>query len=166
MRFCVERNVAHFIELAIPAEDVRLTGLDHADVRVPSLAAVEAFYDALLPALGLVRKSESHVAADGEWYAVDERRPRNVIEYWSSIEGGVLSWFVGFIEDTTMKTTATRIAFALDDEAKLAEVERLVRDAGGMRVERSTDAAYPALFFEDPTGTRLEICARRHRAEA
>ena len=28
-------------------------GIDHIDVRVPALPAVEAFYDALMPALGL-----------------------------------------------------------------------------------------------------------------
>ena len=37
---------------------MRLLGLDHADIRVPSLAAVEAFYDAVMPGLGLSRKTE------------------------------------------------------------------------------------------------------------
>jgi hypothetical protein len=31
---------------------VKLRGIDHADIRVASLAAVERFYDALLPGLG------------------------------------------------------------------------------------------------------------------
>jgi catechol-2,3-dioxygenase len=63
-----------------------------------------------------------------------------------------------------MDATATRLAFALDSEADLAAVEALVRAAGGRVVEFSSDAGYPALFFEDPLGTRLEICARRPRA--
>jgi catechol 2,3-dioxygenase-like lactoylglutathione lyase family enzyme len=143
---------------------MKLLGLDHADIRVPSLGAVEAFYDALLPALGLSRKSESHVGADGEWYDVAADRPRNVIEYHSPIEAGSAGWFVGFIEDAGMIPTATRIAFALDAEANLPGIEPLVRAAGGRIVEWSIDAGYPALFFEDPAGTRLEICARRPRA--
>ncbi len=142
---------------------MKLTGLDHADIRVPSIAAVEAFYDAVMPALGLSRKSESHVGADGEWYDVDERRPRNAIEYHTPIEPGTRGWFVGFIEDSPMRPTATRIAFALEREDDLPAVETLVRAAGARVVEWSIDAGYPALFFEDPVGTRLEVCARRPR---
>jgi catechol-2,3-dioxygenase len=143
---------------------MKISGLDHADIRVTSLTAVEAFYDALLPVLGLSRKSESHVGSDGEWYDVDATHPRNTIEYHTPIEPGAIGWFVGFIEDPGMTPTKTRIAFALDTEQDLAAVEPLVRDAGGKVVEWSIDAGYPALFFEDPAGTRLEICARRPRA--
>lgn len=50
---------------------MKLLRLDHADIRVPSLAAVEGFYDTVLPVLGLSRKTESHVGPDGEWYDVD-----------------------------------------------------------------------------------------------
>jgi catechol 2,3-dioxygenase-like lactoylglutathione lyase family enzyme len=142
---------------------MKILGLDHADIRVPSLAAVEAFYDALLPQLGLSRKTESHVGADGEWYDVDFEHPQNVIEYHTPIEPGSPGWFVGFIEDPAMTPTATRIAFALDAETNLAAIEPVVRAAGGRVVEWSIDAGYPALFFEDPAGTRLEICARRPR---
>ena len=143
--------------------NLNLLGLDHADIRVRSLNAVEAFYDALLPALGLLRKSESHVGADGEWYDVDATRPRNVIEYHTPIAVGSAGWFVGFIENPATIPNETRIAFALEREGDLAAVETLVRQAGGLVVERSAVASYPALFFEDPAGTRLEICARRPR---
>jgi hypothetical protein len=37
----------------------------------------------------------------------------------------------------------------------------LVREAGGRVIEWSIESHYPALFFEDPVGTRLEICVRR-----
>jgi catechol-2,3-dioxygenase len=147
-----------------PGRGPTLLGLDHADIRVRSLSAVEAFYDALLPALGLSRKSESHVGADGEWYDVAATRPRNVIEYHTPIEVGSAGWFVGFIENQATISNETRIAFTLEHEGDLAAVEALVRQAGGLVVERSIDASYPALFFEDPVGTRLEICARRPRA--
>lgn len=143
---------------------MKVLGLDHADIRVPSLAAVEAFYDALLPALGLSRKTESHVDAKGDWYDVDATHPRNVAEYHTPLVPGSPGWFVGFIEDPGMTPTATRIAFALDAEANLDAVEPLVRRAGCRVIEWSIEPAYPALFFEDPAGTRLEICARRPRA--
>jgi hypothetical protein len=44
------------------------------------------------------------------------------------------------------------------------EAKRLVLAAGGRVVEWSIDAGYPALFFEDPAGIRLEVCAHRPRA--
>ena len=143
---------------------MKLLGLDHADIRVSSIAAVEGFYDAVLPRLGLSRKSEAHVDVHGEWHDVDAVRPRNAIEYHPPLEPGSPGWFVGFIEDPSTLPNATRIAFALDGEADLPALDPLVRDAGGRVVEWSIDDAYPALFFEDPLGTRLEICARRPRA--
>ena len=142
---------------------MKILGLDHADIRVRSIAVVEAFYDALLPKLGLSSKSEAHVGADGEWYDVEASRPRNVIEYRSPIEPGSPGWFVGFIEDPTSAPTATRIAFTLAVEADLPAIEQLLRTAGAGVVEWSSEADYPAIFFEDPGGTRLEICARRPR---
>jgi catechol 2,3-dioxygenase-like lactoylglutathione lyase family enzyme len=143
---------------------MKLLGLDHADIRVPSLAAVEGFYDAILPALGLSRKMASHVGPDGEWYDLDASRPANAIEYCTPLDPSSIGWFVGFIEDEGTVPTATRIALALESEADLAAVEKIVRDAGARVVERSTDAGYPALFFQDPVGTRLEFCARRRHS--
>ncbi len=142
---------------------MKLGGLDHADIRVRSLPAVEPFYDALLPALGLSRKTGAHVGADGEWTDVDGSHPRNAVEYHTPVVSGERGWFVGFIEDPATAPSATRIAFSLDDESSLSEVEKLLTAAGGRVVEWSIDAGYPAIFFEDPLGTRLEICARRPR---
>jgi len=120
---------------------MKILGLDHADIRVPSLAAVEAFYDALLPALGLSRKSESHVGSDGEWVDVDVTHPRNVVEYHTPIVAGSPGWFVGFIEDPGMKPTATRVAFALDAEANLRRSSRsCATPAAGSSSGRSTPA--------------------------
>ncbi len=45
------------------------------------------------------------------------------------------------------------------------EAKRLVLAAGGV-VEWSIDAGYPALFFEDPAGTRLEVGAHVRVPEA
>lgn len=140
---------------------MQLTGLDHADIRVASIAAVEAFYEALLPPLGLTRKSEAHVDAAGDWYDVAADRPRNVIEYHTEKRPGSKGWFVGFIESPGTIATGTRIAFALDDEANLAAVEALLHRIGARVIQRSESENYPAVFFEDPIGTRLEICVRR-----
>ena len=141
---------------------MQLLGLDHADIRVPSLRAVEAFYDALLPKLGLSRKMASHVdAADGEWYPVDEHRPCNAIEYATPVQAGTPGWFVGFIEDARATPSLTRIAFALDAEGDLADLNALLTACDAIKLEWSRTSDYPAIFFEDPVGTRLEICVRR-----
>ncbi len=142
---------------------MRLLKLDHADVRVASIAVIEPFYDAVLLPLGLSRKTHAHVAEDGEWHDVDVSHPPNAVEYHTPVEPGSAGWFIGFIEDSSNPASATRLAFALDSEADLAAVEPLIRAAGARIVEWSSDAGYPALFFEDPLGTRLEICARRPR---
>ncbi|HEY1428911.1 MAG TPA: VOC family protein [Candidatus Tumulicola sp.] len=143
---------------------MRLVKLDHADVRVASIAVIEPFYDAVLMPLGLSRKQRAHVAEDGEWHDVDVAHPPNAVEYHTPVTPGEAGWFIGFIEDSSNVAGATRLAFSLDSEDDLAAVEPLVRAAGGRIVEWSADSGYPALFFEDPLGTRLEICARRPRS--
>jgi hypothetical protein len=45
-------------------------GFDHIDTRVTSVAAVEPFYDQLMPMLGLSRKHYAFVDPQGEWGGV------------------------------------------------------------------------------------------------
>jgi catechol-2,3-dioxygenase len=132
---------------------------------VRSLAEVEPFYDAILPILGLSRKIESHIDARGDWHAVDPTHPRHVIEYCTPIVPGSRDLFVGFIESEHTIASETRIAFAIAEARDLDAIEALVSTAGARIVERSENPLYPAIFFEDPVGTRLEICARRPAPE-
>jgi len=136
-------------------------GLDHIDVRVPSLAAVEPFYDALMPALGLPRKRYSHVDAQGEWLDVDAEHPYNTVEYFEPSSGERAAHFIGFIEDPKHPRNATRIAFRVVAPLDVAGWTARLQTCGARNIEPSDDVvAYPALFFEDPAGTRLELCAR------
>ena len=137
-------------------------GFDHIDLRVSSLAAVEAFYDALLPELGLTRKSFAHVDASGEWHAPSDEKPYNAAEYYEERTIGAAAFFIGVIEDPATRPTATRVAFRVASRAELDTWQRELASIGAVRVEPSADMeTYPALFFEDPAGTRLELCARR-----
>jgi len=140
----------------------RFLGFDHLDVRVRSLAAVEGFYDALMPLLNLPLKTVSHVDAAGNWHeADDDERPYNVVEYYETGVPGVASHFVGFIEDPGMHPVSTRIAFRVESAAALVAWETTLRDMGARNIETSDEMEdYPAIFFEDPAGTRLELCAR------
>jgi catechol 2,3-dioxygenase-like lactoylglutathione lyase family enzyme len=142
----------------------RFLGIDHVDLRVPSLAAVEGFYGALLPKLGLTKKSYSFVDALGEWADASAER-YNVAEWYEeSDEDGRPKAFFGVIEDTDMSMVRTRVAFAV---ASRAEVHRWAQELpalGAREIELSDDGGrYVAVFFTDPLGTRLEIVARAPR---
>ncbi|MBD5634686.1 MAG: VOC family protein [Candidatus Eremiobacteraeota bacterium] len=137
-------------------------GFDHVDVRVRSLAAVEAFYDALLPELGLPAKSFSFVAADGTWSDSSAHERYNTVEYSERSGEPRAQRFIGFIEDPAMRPVATRIAFALSSASEVRAWAARLEALGAREVESDDDFDnYPAVFFEDPAGTRLELCARR-----
>lgn len=138
----------------------RFLGFDHIDTRVPSIKAVEPFYDKLMSKLGLPRKRYAHVDAAGQWDDASDEKPYNTVEYYDEIEDGIIPHFIGFIEDTSMKPTFTRIAFRVLPPLKYPEWEEFLSSIGARRVERSASEEYPAIFFEDPEGTKLEICSR------
>lgn len=139
-------------------------GFDHVDCRVPSLAAVEAFYDALMPELGLPRKRFSYVDEDGEWREASAEHTYNTVEYFEEPQSDRATFFIGFIERPDHVPGFTRIAFRVD-LGRMMELETLLKRIGARHVERSADLdAYPAIFFEDPGGTKLEIVARAARA--
>jgi hypothetical protein len=134
-------------------------GFDHIDVRVPALAPVEAFYDALMPALGLPVKRLSHVDAGGDWHDADAEHPYNTVEYFEPDGTQPNAHFIGFIEDRAMRPNATRIAFRIG-AADLERLRSLLQGLGARNVDDVTATTYPALFFEDPGGTRLELIIR------
>jgi len=142
----------------------KFLGFDHIDARVPSLIAVEPFYDAFFPLLGLTRKGQAHVDAAGDWHEPGPGKPANASEYYEIPEAGATSFFIGIIEDPSMQVVRTRIAFRVPHGELEGWVQRL-RDLGARNIEPSADLQeYPAIFFEDPIGTRLEVCARQPRA--
>ena len=134
-------------------------GFDHVDTRVASLAHVEPFYDALMPKLGLPKKRYAHVDEAGDWHDPSPERPYNTVEYIEERQDGA-GRFIGFIEDRAMRPVSTRIAFRVERASLTGWLGVLVA-MGARNVEPSADLdAYPAIFFEDAAGTRLEICAR------
>jgi catechol 2,3-dioxygenase-like lactoylglutathione lyase family enzyme len=141
--------------------DGTFLGIDHVDTRVRSIKAVEPFYDQLMPVLGLPRKRYSHVDAAGNWHEPSSERPYNAIEYYEPMASGTVSHFIGFIEDVDMQPTSTRIAFRVASPLDVQSWMALLQRIGACRVEPSASAEYPAIFFEDPSGTKLEVCARK-----
>ena len=136
-------------------------GFDHIDCRVRSLAAVETFYDALMPELGLPHKRFFYVDELGEWHEISGDRPYNTVEFSERAQPGRAPFFFGLIERRDHEPGLTRIAFRVE-RARMLELERVLGAMGARNVERNEDLeAYPAVFFEDPGGTKLELVARR-----
>ena len=138
-------------------------GFDHVDTRVRSVRAVEEFYDRLMAELGLPEKRLAHVDERGEWHDPSDAKPYNTVEYYERAKPGKVSCFIGFIEDAQMVPTSTRIAFRVSSSA-LDHWHSLLASIGAANIEWSASAEYPALFFEDPAGTKLELVARRSKA--
>jgi catechol 2,3-dioxygenase-like lactoylglutathione lyase family enzyme len=142
-------------------KDMDFAGFDHVDCRVRDLRAVEPFYDQLMPALGLPDKRYCFVDGAGNWETNVAPERANAVEYYERGADRAVRHFIGFIEDAAMRPTQTRIAFRLPSAADWRSMHGLLGRIGARNVELSADLqAYPAMFFEDPAGTRLEICWR------
>ncbi len=136
---------------------VDFQGFDHIDCRVRLLPAVEAFYDDLMPALGLTEKRYAYVDPGGEWH--DEFESYNTVEYYEAEHPTKPRRFFGIVENPLHRLNDTRIAFRVkvDD---LSSLQTLLRRVGAQNIETSEDPNYRAIFFEDPLGTKLEFIGR------
>ena len=121
---------------------------DHIDLRVRSLAEVRPFYEMLLPALGFTRDAK--------------------IEGWLQFEAagadGATEFF-GVTESPQHVANECRIAFWADSVSEVDKLAAIAVLAGACNVEGpgyDEGPGYYAIFFEDPSGNRLEIC---HRTE-
>jgi catechol 2,3-dioxygenase-like lactoylglutathione lyase family enzyme len=136
-------------------------GFDHVDTRVRSLTAVEAFYDRLMPEIGLPEKDCHIVDAAGNWRRAAPGESYNTIEYHEKPPDGRPAHFIGFIEDPAMKPVSTRIAFRIASVGELDRWIALLGRIGACNIEPcSSYEDWPAVFFEDPAGTKLEVVAR------
>ena len=119
---------------------------DHIDLRVQRLSDVRHFYEAILPALGFTRRAD--------------------VKGWlqfESVNPGEPAEFFGITEATLHQANASRIAFWAESTAEVDRLAEVVRQAGGRAIEGpdySEGPGYYAVFFEDPSGNRLEICHR------
>jgi catechol 2,3-dioxygenase-like lactoylglutathione lyase family enzyme len=133
-------------------------GFDHIDCRVRSLAAVEAFYDDLMPAIGLSEKRYAYVDPEGEWHT--EFDAYNAVEYFEAVHPTKPRRFFGLIENPLHRNNETRIAFRVE-HTRLKDLIALLGRIGATRIELSEEMeTYPAVFFEDPVGAKLELIGR------
>jgi catechol 2,3-dioxygenase-like lactoylglutathione lyase family enzyme len=123
---------------------------DHIDLRVMDMAAAQKFYRQLLPALGFS-------VASGDDELRTYQRPGEEPEEFFCFEKG-----------RDHRPNENRIAFWAESRAEVDRLTEIVRRAGGLKLEgpevwREYSAGYYAVFFEDPSGNKLEICHRESR---
>lgn len=133
-------------------------GFDHIDCRVRSLAAVETFYDELMPEIGLSEKRYAYVDPEGEWHT--EFDAYNAVEYFEAVHPTKPRRFFGIIENPLHRNNDTRIAFRVEYK-RMNEFIALLGKIGATNIELSEEMeTYPAVFFEDPAGGKLELIGR------
>lgn len=122
-----------------------LRHFDHIDLRVRSLSEVRRFYETLLPALGFTRDS----GIPG-WLTYEVESADGVSE------------FFGVTESAQHSTNESRIAFWAESVQDVNRLAQIAAQAGACHIEGPMyeEANYYAVFFEDPSGNRLEICYR------
>ena len=121
---------------------------DHIDLRVKEMEAAKRFYAELLPALGFT------VDSGGEEWCI-----------WQAPGEGPVAFF-GFTEEPRHQPNDNRIAFWAESRTEVDRIAEIVRQAGGLNLEgpafwREYSPGYYAVFFEDPSGNRLEVCCRQ-----
>ena len=133
---------------AIENHSMKTRCFDHIDLRVTDMETAKKFYRKFLPQLGFTH----------------EKPGRSFHTFFS---GGrdKASEFFGLSPDKNHKPNRTRIAFWADTRQEVDGIAKLVREAGGKKLEgpevcKGYSPGYYAFFFEDPDGNKLEICCR------
>ena len=119
----------------------------HIDLRVRDLAAAQAFYDELLPALGFTERYH------GERWKV-----------WATTDELPWTAYFGITESAEQVANENRVAFAVGSNADVERIADVVRAAGALELtgpkEMPYGPGYYAIFFADPSGNRLEVYYR------
>ena len=124
-----------------------MSPLGHIDLRVPDLAVAEAFYEALLPALGFT-----------------ERYPGERWKVWATTDALPWTAYFGITESKAHAPNENRIAFAVGSREDVERVADVTRRAGALDLsgpkEMPYGPGYYAIFLADPSGNLLEVYYR------
>lgn len=126
---------------------------DHIDLRVKDRAVAQEFYAQLLPALG---------------FTIDESG-----EQWGAFEatGEEKPPFFGFTEYRDPIPNENRIAFWAETREEVDRIAKVAQRAGALNIDgpqiwAEYSPGYYAVFFDDPSGNKLEVCFRGSRIVA
>jgi predicted lactoylglutathione lyase len=89
------------------------------------------------------------------------------IKGWLQFEaaGDGPSEFFGVTADSQHRPNATRIAFWAESIGKIDELSKMLPAIGAVNIEGPGFESdyYYAVYFDDPSGNRLEVCHRLRR---
>lgn len=124
---------------------------DHIDLRVHNLEKAEPFYRILMPALGFPVRGVTSTCV-----------------YYEAQRDHTKPEFVALIEDPSHLPNQTRLAFWCDTREEVDRFAESLPRAGALVIEGPEfcpeySPTYYAVFFEDPSGNRLEVCCRTAR---
>ena len=118
-----------------------MSGFGHIDLRVADGEAALAFYEALMPALGFTRRFHGE-----EW------------KVWARADAELpATQYFGFTERPGHVANENRIAFWV---ASRDDVDRIGALVSATPKEMPYGPGYYAIFFDDPSGNRLEVYHR------
>jgi predicted enzyme related to lactoylglutathione lyase len=121
----------------------------HIDLRVRNFGHATEFYREFLPAIGFTEPWDGE-----EWRG-------------NSASGAFpAKAFFGFTEDPNHQPNGTRIAFWVNSPTEVDRVAEVIQRAGAKNIEGPLfnpeySETYYAVFFEDPSGNRLEVVHRQ-----
>ena len=120
---------------------------NHIDLRVSDMAAALPFYKEVMPALGFQYQGSMETAGvRWEWFQVRNAAPNQ---------------FFAITEDEDHLQNRNCIAFFAESRAEVNQIAEIAVEAGALNVEPPClcpeyGKDYYAVFFEDPSGNRLE----------
>ncbi len=120
---------------------------DHIDLRVVDIAAARAFYEKVCAALGF-----PHVKIGPEWTCFSAEPEPKIGDY------------IALTEDRSYKASSVCHALWAQSKADVDRIARVLLQAGAGAME-GPDMFYRghyAVFFEDPSGNRFEVCYREY----
>ena len=119
--------------------------MHHIDIHVHSTEATRRLLAAFMPLVGYEVRSDDDTFVS---YWKDRRRPA-----------------IGFITDDTRDGASgmMRLAFSVGSNAEVDAVGTAIRDAGAREIDGPAfypeyEADYYAVFFEDASGNKFEVC--------
>jgi catechol 2,3-dioxygenase-like lactoylglutathione lyase family enzyme len=118
----------------------------HIDLRVADLAVAQTFYEQLLPALGFT-----------------ERYHGDAWKVWATKDPPPGSAYVAVTEEAGHTANSSRVAFQVESAGDVDRVAEVARQAGADLSGPKPmpyGPGYYAVYFEDPSGNRLEVYVR------
>ena len=128
-----------------------LNPFNHIDVRVNDMGVALPFYTSFLRAL-LFSGPQRLVEQDGRTW-----------EFFELSSGRPPSQYVGLTEERLHKPNLNRVAFHLPSRNSVREITKVLAKAGAQSIQGPMEcpeysAGYFAVFFNDPSGNRYEVC--------